>query len=220
MRVIEGLTRYFRDLSVGGSLLNNVTGWRQKVRLFYADDDFIDTSRSIELDATTNISVSLDTDLLRTPAENQVVYTMGALKKPKRIDITCHLDVTKLEKLNAIWENMIPVYVMTEKSLSGVITQVGYWADSSKYGIVNITQNDTGYDNTVYVTISLEELRLYSYNREYTYNLKTNTIKKIDKSSNSETQGKVVNAYGNVFDRNIENVKKNELSIITKNGGK
>lgn len=220
MRVIEGLTRYFRDLSVGGSLLNNITGWRQKVRLFYADADFIDTSRSIELDATTNISVSLDTDLLRTPAENQVVYTMGALKKPKRIDITCHLDVTKLEKLNAIWENMIPVYVMTEKSLSGVITQVGYWADSSKYGIVNITQNDTGYDNTVYVTISLEELRLYSYNREYTYNLKTNTIKKIDKSSNSETQGKVVNAYGNVINKNIEKVKKNELGKIIKNGGK
>ena len=220
MRVIEGLTRYFRDLSVGGSLLNNVTGWRQKVRLFYADDDFIDTSRSIELDATTNISVSLDTDLLRTPAENQVVYTMGALKKPKRIDITCHLDVTKLEKLNAIWENMIPVYVMTEKSLSGVITQVGYWADSSKYGIVNITQNDTGFDNTVYVTISLEELRLYSYNREYTYNLKTNTIKKIDKSSNSETQGKVINAYGNVFNKNIEKVKDNELGKIIKNGGK
>ena len=185
--LISGLTRYFKDLSVSGSALNLLTGWRQKVRLFYADTEKLDKSRAIELDATTSIVVSMDTDLLKTPAENQEVYTLGALKKPRRIDIQAHIDKTKLEQLNYLWKTITPVYVLTEKNLSGVITQIGYWTDSCKYGIINITETDTGYDNTVAVSISLEEIRLFTYAKEYEYILKSNKI--VNSGKNKTTIG-------------------------------
>lgn len=213
MPVIEGLTRYFKDLSVSGSLVNVVTGWRQKVRLFYADVDEPDISRSIELDATTEITVTLETDLLQTPAENQVVYTQGALLKPKQIQINCHLDVSKLTKLNILREALIPVYVMAEKNMAGIVTQVGYWSDSAKYGIKSITQLDNGYDNTVAVTILLEELRLFTYQKEYVYNTKQNKIPEKDKRADT------VNAAGEIRPSYVEVVKDwgNRLKTIAKN---
>lgn len=193
--IIDGLVSYFKDLSVSGSLVNVITGWRNKVRLFYADLDVPDMSRSIELDATTEITVSLDTELMQTPAENQKVYTLGALNKPKRIEIKCHIDKTKLEQLNTMRDTIMPVYVLTEKNLSGVITQVGYWSDSSKYGIKSLVQNDTGYANTVAVTIILEEIRLFTYKKEYIYDVKQNTIPKVNKVNNQVSSSGQYTAY-------------------------
>lgn len=188
--IISGVIKYFKSLSVGGSTLNAITGFRKKTFLYYADQDVIDTARKIELDATVEFKVTLDTDLMKTPAENQKVYTTGALKKPKRIDIQAHVDVVKLEELNRLYENTTPVWVLCSKNMAGAITQVGYYADGAKYGIQSIVYNDTGYDNTVAVTISLEELRMFTYDKEYTYDVSKNKVIKKSKSDTNTSGAK------------------------------
>lgn len=197
--IINGLVNYFKSLAVGGGIVNVFTGWRKKVTLYYADTEIINTAKSIELDATTDFTVILDTDLLKTPAENQKVYTAGALKKPKKIEIRCHIEASKLEKLNQMREDIVPVWVLCSKNMAGTMTQVGYWADASRYGISSMTYVDTGYDNSVALTLTLEELRLFTYDREYQYDVKTNKIKKKNKSSTlGGSKGEVV-PYGGIL---------------------
>lgn len=201
--VINGIVNYFKNLSVGGSIVNSFTGWKQKVRLFYADTDSINESRSLELDATININVNLDIELLRTPAENREVYTSGALKKPTIITIQAHLDVQKLEQLKELRDKLIPVWIMTSKNLPGAITQIGYWTpDNNLFAINGISIMDNGYDNTIAVTFTLEEIRLFSYAREYKYDVQKNKIIKTNKNKNGNTaSGKITPVgYGSWFD--------------------
>lgn len=173
--IISGLVNYFKSLSVGGSIVNLFTGSRKKVRLFYADEDILSEARSLELDATTEFMMTLDTQLMKVPAEDQVVYTHGALLKPKRIDIKAHIDVVKLEQINEMWANLVPVWVMCSKNMPGVLIQADYWSSgTTKFAISSITLLDSGYDNTVAVNISLEEVRLFSYRSLLMYTLKTN----------------------------------------------
>lgn len=215
--IVNGIVNYFKDLSVGGSLVNSFTGWRQKTRLFYADTENINTSRYLELDATVDINVNLDIELLKTPAENREVYTSGALKKPKVISIQAHINASKLDKLYELYNKMIPVWIMTSKSLPGVITQIGYWSPSTSLFAVNgISIVEGGYDNTVAVTLSLEEIRLFSYVREYQYDLESNKIIKKDKNKVSGNGGGKISpvGYGSWFDPKypLTDLKKDYLN--------
>lgn len=186
--IVDGIVGYFKSLAVGGSLVNSFTGWRQKVRLFYADVDIINESRSLELDATIDMTVNLDTELLKTPAENRQVYTSGALLKPKVITINAHMDIAKLEQIKELRDKVIPVWIMCSKNLPGAITQIGYWTpDNNLFAINGISIVDNGYDNTVAVTFTLEEIKLFTYNREYQYDLQTNKVIKKNKSASSIT---------------------------------
>lgn len=211
--IVNGIVNYFKNLSVGGGIVNSFTGWRQKVRLFYADTEVINESRFIELDATISMNVNLDIELLRTPAENREVYASGALKKPTVISIQAHIDVSKLEQLKELRDKIIPVWVMASKNFPGVITQIGYWTPNNNLFAINgIAIVDNGFDNTVAVTLTLEEIRLFSYAREYKYDLETNKVIKSNKNTASGTGGKgTLVEYGNSLEKDPLDPRKDYL---------
>ena len=178
--IINGIVKYFKSLSVGSGIESTVrglfTGQPRKTTLIYAKDLALDSNKTLEIDATLDFSITMDTKLLDTPAENQVVYTNGALRQPKKITIKCYLELDKLNQLREIHRNIIPVWVVCRKPIPSVINQKGYYADADLYAVQSITITDEGFYNSVACTLVLREIQTFEYKSEYLYNPKKNTI--------------------------------------------
>lgn len=180
--IINGVLKYFKSLSVGSGIESTVrglfTGQARKTTLIYAKDSALDSNKTLEIDATVDFSITMDTKLLDAPAENQVVYTNGALRQPKKITIKCYLELDKLSQLREIHRDIIPVWVVCRKPIPSVINQKGYYADADLYAVQSITIVDEGYYNSVACTLVLREIQTFEYQSEYLYNAKNNTINK------------------------------------------
>lgn len=183
--IVNGVLKYFKSLSVGNTNTNNATGIFQsggsrKTTLIYVTGEEITSNNILEIDATIDFNISMETKLIETPAENQIVYTNGALKQPKTITIKCYLELDKLSKLKEIYENITPLWVVCEKPIPSTINQKGYYSDASTYALQSINIINEGYYNCVACTLVLKEIRMFEYRSEYLYNVKNN---KIDKNS-------------------------------------
>lgn len=192
--IVNGLTTYFKSLSVGGTLVNVFSGGRKKTRLFFADDLVLTNAKSIELDATTEFKVIMTTKTMKTPAENLKVYRQGSIVQPKKIEIKAHIDIVKLEKINQICSDAIPVVVMCTKNMAGTTMKAGFWSDGyTKFCVTSATVIDEGYDNSVLVNLVLEEAVEFSYSISALYKVSTNVAKvasKVEKVTGAN--GKVV----------------------------
>lgn len=188
--IVKGLMKYFKDLSVGDTLIGSFLNPRKKISLYYADEEILSTSKSIEIDATTIFNISMQTQVIKTPAENQKVYTAGALKSPKTIEITGYINKTKIEQINELYNNTIPVWVLSQTNFNGVITQIGYYADGNKYLVTDISMVEEGYDNIVAIRLLLEEIVFFTYQRELIYSSKSNSI--VNQSKTSKVNGAAV----------------------------
>lgn len=179
--IIQGALKYFKSLSVGSGIESGVkalfSGIRKKTTLIYADESF-GNNNYLTIDATLDFSVSMETKLLETPAENQQVYTHGALRQPKTINIKGYIEVDKMSKLYEIHKNTIPLWVVCEKSIPSTVNQRGYYADASLYSIQVISIVNEGYENCVSISLTLKEIFLFDYQKEYVYDIKRNKINK------------------------------------------
>lgn len=187
--LIDGVLKYFKSLSVGSGVESTVhslfSGFAKKTTLIYAKDLALDSNKTLEIDATIDFSITMETKLLDTPAENQVVYTAGALRQPRIITIKCYLELDKLTQLKEIYDNTIPVWVVCEKPIPSTINQKGYYADSSLYAVQSMTVVNEGYYNCVACTLTLREIQVFTYQSESLYDKSKN---KINKASTNKQQ--------------------------------
>ncbi len=222
--IVEGVMKYFKSLAVGGGIESTVkglfTGQPKKCTLIYAQDTLSQANNILEIDSTVDFDISMETKLLDTPAEDQIVYTSGALRQPKTIIIRCYLELDKLVQLNQIHRETIPVYVVYEKPMPSVITQKGYYADADIYALQTIKIQDEGFKNCVACTLILREIQTFTYQSEYLYNTKQNTVgrKATNKRQNVGTVSSL--GFGNL--KNVFTNGKETTAILDFNasGGK
>ena len=199
--VINGVLKYFKTLSVGSGVESTIrglfSGFAKKTTLIYAKDLAVDSNKTLEIDATVDFNVVMDTRLMDTPAENQIVYTAGALKQPKTIVIKCYIELDKLSQLREIHENIIPVWVVCEKPMPSTINQKGYYADASLYAVQSISVVDEGYYNCVSCSLTLREIHMFEYESESIYDIKNNKINK--GSTNKKTHVESLRSKGHTW---------------------
>ena len=187
--VVSGAIKYFKSLSVGSGIESSIkgifSGMPKKTTLIYASDkDEFKNNKTLEIDATVDFNISMETRLLETPAENQQVYTAGALKQPKTVTIRCYVELDKMSQLKELHDNTIPVWIVCEKPIPSIMTQRGYYADSSLYSLQVVGITNEGYDNCVACSLTFKEIFLFDYEKEYLYDSKRN---KINKGSTNKT---------------------------------
>lgn len=181
--IVSGAIKYFKSLSVGSGIESSIrglfSGMPKKTTLIYVGDDSnFGNNKTLELDATLEFNLSMETRVLETPAENQQVYSNGALKQPKIITVRCYVELDKMRQLEEIHNNITPLWIVCDKPIPSTMNQRGYYTDSSMYCLQVISITNEGYDNCVACSLTFREIFLFDYSAEYIYDTKKNKINK------------------------------------------
>lgn len=150
-------------------------GYR-KVSLIEADNRGELIGNVVEIDATTDVNVTLSKSVMQHSAESRRVYMDGTKINPTKMSINGHIDSSKLQDLQRFVDDDVWFYVSLTKDMGGAlintITQV--LSDCKIYVATNLSIRDEGFKNTVEISLELTEVVLFEYGIEYKYGIKQN----------------------------------------------
>jgi len=164
--LLTSVTKYFSSLSVPSYMGHD------KTFLIVADDNKKQTDKVMELDATTHTELTYTALPVSVPTETKKAYIDGALEQSLTLSISGSIDKTKLLDLQKMANVQNWFYILYSKDMGGTIAKKGYYSNSKLYFIKNLTISDSGFFNSVDVSINLQEVVLYSSQVEYRYGVK------------------------------------------------
>lgn len=154
---------YFTDKSV-----RRIFG-RKKVRLYLADEERIATGEFFEFDATENLAVSITNKSAVYSAESHSVYTDGIVNQPNVMELTAQIQHHDLPMLQTYAKPDKWMYVSHYKEMGGTIRSINIQSLPVLYTISDLKINDVGFKNSVTVSVTLTEVRLFKYDLYYKY---------------------------------------------------
>ncbi|MGL5595140.1 MAG: hypothetical protein ACRDDH_14510 [Cetobacterium sp.] len=190
--IITGVTKYFTSTSV-----NSLQGYR-KISLDLADTNGVINGQSLEIDATTEVNVVINKQVMQHASESKKVYMDGTKINPVKMNITGHISTEKLVDLQRYAEDDKWMYVSMTKDMGGsnlnmtrgtsgnigravgtisdfIFGDVGdanVYNNCKLYVISNLSITDEGFKNTVAVDIELTEAVMFASDTRYKFGVK------------------------------------------------
>lgn len=111
--LIAGVKKYFTSLSV-----DSIWGYK-KIALLEIDDNKMPTGVELEIDATSNIGLSITKEIMQYPSESKKVYMDGTRINPIKMTIDGDIEITKLAQLQEFASDDKWFFVSMTKDIGG-----------------------------------------------------------------------------------------------------